>query len=217
MNSADARVPMYDMCMKNLIKGTLLMAILVAQLGAQSAAPPNAKEIHDKSRDDAKCGIMYGKSHWFSFCAPDGWTLDNGVGKKIGLFAILYPNGSSWESARVSGTFMYVNTAAKKEDNDTVAQFMASDTDNVKKNVQSAVVNKGVPIKIGSLNAQVNLFAPGGYNRYEAVAYIDSPKVFITYVISSVNEEAFKRDYPAFVRLVQTHIFFGTEVTIEDK
>jgi hypothetical protein len=35
---------------------------------------------------------------------------------------------------------MYVNTAAKKEDNDTVAQFMASDTDNVKKNVQSAVV-----------------------------------------------------------------------------
>ena len=50
---------------------------------------------------------------------------------------------------------MYVNTAAKKEDNDTVAQFMASDTDNVKKNVQSAVVNKGVPIKIGSLNAQV--------------------------------------------------------------
>ena len=112
---------------------------------------------------------------------------------------------------------MYVNTAAKKEDNDTVAQFMASDTDNVKKNVQSAVVNKGVPIKIGSLNAQVNLFAPVGYNRYEAVAYIDSPKVFITYVISSVNEEAFKRDYPAFVRLVQTHIFFGTEVTIEDK
>jgi hypothetical protein len=80
---------------------------------------------------------------------------------------------------------MYVNTAAKKEDNDTVAQFMASDTDNVKKNVQSAVVNKGVPIKIGSLNAQVNLFAPGGYNRYEAVAYIDSPKVFITYVIRS--------------------------------
>src|ERR1035441_8734317 len=165
--------------MKNLIKIMLFLAVFVAQLGAQNPALPNAKEIHDNSRDDAKCGIMYGKSHWFSFCAPDGWTLDNEVGKEMSIFAILYPNGSSWESARVSGTFMYVNTSAKKDDNDTVARFMASDADNVKKNAQSAVVKKGEPIKIGSLNAQVLLFAPGGYNRYEAVAYIDSPKVFI--------------------------------------
>ena len=179
MVSSDQHIPLYYMCMKNIIARIFLLVILVAQLGAQSASPPNAKEIHDKSRDDAKCGIMYGKSHWFSFCASDGWTLDNEIGKQMGLFAILYPNGSSWESARVSGTFMYVNTAAKKDDNDTVARFMATDTDNVKKNVQSAVVKKGVPIKIGSLSAQVNLFAPGGYNRYEAVAYIDSPKVFI--------------------------------------
>jgi len=194
-----------------------LLVVFAASLGAQNPAPPNAKEIHDKSRDDAKCGIMYGKSHWFSFCASDGWTLDNEIGKQMGLFAILYPNGSSWESARVSGTFMYVNTSAKKDDNDTVARFMALDADNVKKNVQSAVVKKGEPIRIGSLNAQVLLYAPGGYNRYEAVAYVDSLKVFIMYVMSSVNEAAFKRDYPAFVRLVQTHIFFGTEVTIEDK
>jgi hypothetical protein len=203
--------------MKNLIRGMFLLVVFAASLGAQNPAPPNAKEIHDKSRDDAKCGIMYGKSHWFSFCASDGWTLDNEIGKQMGLFAILYPNGSSWESARVSGTFMYVNTSAKKDDNDTVARFMALDADNVKKNVQSAVVKKGEPIRIGSLNAQVLLYAPGGYNRYEAVAYVDSLKVFIMYVMSSVNEAAFKRDYPAFVRLVQTHIFFGTEVTIEDK
>ena len=160
---------------------------------------------------------MYGKSHWFSFCAPDGWTLDNDVGKEMGIFAILYPNGSSWELARQSGTFMYVNTAAKKDDNDTVARLIASDADNVKQNVQSAVVKNGEPIKIGSLTAQVLLFVPGGYNRYEAVAYIDSPKVFIMYVMSSINENAFKRDYPDFVRLVQTHIFFGTDVTIEHK
>jgi hypothetical protein len=202
--------------MKNLIKLTLLLTILVAQLGAQKNAPaPNEK--HGKSKDNGKCGIMYGKSHWFSFCAPDGWTLDNEVGKEMGIFAILYPDGSSWELARQSGTFMYVNTSAKKDDNDTVARFMASDADNVKQNVQSAVVKKGEPIKIGSLTAQVLLFAPGGFNRYEAVAYIDSPKVIITFVITSKNEELFKRDYPAFVQLVQSYQFMSSNVTIQYK
>ena len=161
--------------------------------------------------------MMYGKLHWFFFCEPDGWTLDNSVGKQMGIFAILYPNGSSWESARLSGTFMYVNTSSKKDDNDTVVRFMASDAENVKANEKSAVVKKGEPIEIGSLTAQVQLYAPGGYNRFEAVAYIDSPKVFVMFVMSSINEDVFKRDYPAFVRLVKTYEFMGTDVTIQDK
>ena len=63
----------------------------------------------------------------------------------------------------------------------------------------------------------VQLFAPGGFNRYEASAYIDSPKVIITFVMTSKNVDAFKRDYPAFVQFVQSYKFMSTNVTIQYK
>jgi hypothetical protein len=63
----------------------------------------------------------------------------------------------------------------------------------------------------------VQLFAPGGFNRYEASAYIDSPKVIIMFVMTSKNVDAFKRDYPAFVQFVQSYAFMSSNVTIQYK
>jgi hypothetical protein len=78
-------------------------------------------------------------------------------------------------------------------------------------------VKKGEPIKLDDLAVPVQLFAPGGFNRFEAVAYIDSLKVIITFVMSSKSEEIFKRDYPAFVRFIQSYKFMSSNVTIEHK
>jgi hypothetical protein len=202
--------------MKNLIKGILLLVLFAVPLGAQTPAPPLA-EGSGMSVDKPNCGMHYGKSHFFMFCAPVGWTLDNSVGEKIGLFAMLYPDGSSLDSAHESGTFMYINTFDKPDDKYTVAKSIAFDADDTKQKSQAAVVKVGVPIKLDDLALPVQLFAPGLHNRFEAVAYIDSSKVIITFVMSSINEDTFKRDYPAFVQFVQSYKFMSSNVTIQHK
>jgi hypothetical protein len=56
---------------------------------------------------------------------------------------------------------------------------------------------------------------PGAYDRYEAVAYIDEPKVLVLFVISSKDKHVFKKDYSSFEQLVRSFKFLGSSVTIE--
>lgn len=202
--------------MKKTIGGALLLMIVTAQLGSQSAVP-KVKKDNDQSVHTNECGMPYGKGFWFSFCAPNRWIVDNSIARDVGLNAVIYPAGSSWDSARESGTFMYYNTSQKKDENSTISQLMASDAAEVKRHEQSAIVKKGKPIQVGGISVPVQLFAPGGFNRFEAVAYIDSPNVIILFIMSSKNEDIFNRDYDSFVRLVQSYKFQGTDVVIKDK
>jgi hypothetical protein len=135
----------------------------------------------------------------------------------MGLNAVVYSAASSWDSSRQSGTFMYYTTSQKKDESATVSQLMITDAAEVKRNEQSAVVKKGEPIQIDGIGVPVQLFAPGGFKRFEAVAYIDSPNVIIMFIMSSKSEDIFKRDYESFVRLVRSYKFQGTEVIITDK
>jgi hypothetical protein len=204
--------------MKNLIKLTLFLAVLVAQLGAQNPAPaPAPGSIVGISTSNPNCGMHYGKSHLIEFCAPKGWTLDNGTEYLEGTFGAVYPDGSSWNSAKESGTVMYITTFDKPDKKYTIAKSMAFDANNTMQSAKNAVVKTGDPIKLGDLMILVQLFTPGGFNRYEAVAYIDSPKVIITFAMTSKNEELFKRDYPAFVQFVQSYKFMSSNVTIQYK
>ena len=206
--------------MKNLIKGTLLLAILIAQLGAQNAAqaPVQGSGV-GISTSKPNCGMHYGKSHFFQYCAPKGWTLDAGTSHGEGIDVSIYPDGSSWDSARESGTIMYITTFDKPNNKYTVEKAMAFDADDTKQSAKSAVivVKQGEPIKLDDQVVPVQVFAPGGFNRYEASAYIDSPKVIIMFVMTSKNVDAFKRDYPAFVQFVQSYKFMSSNVTIQYK
>lgn len=202
--------------MRIVIGGALLLIVFTAQLGSQSTEPKVKKDSDQSAHRDA-CGMPYGKGFWFSFCAPDGWIVDNTIARDAGLYAVVYPAASSWDSARQSGTFMYYSTSRKKDESATISQMMVTDAAEVKRNEQSAVVKNGEPIQVGGIGAPVQLFAPGGFKRFEAVAYIDSPNVIIMFVMSSKTEDIFKRDYKSFVRLVQSYKFQGTDVIIMDK
>lgn len=57
----------------------------------------------------------------------------------------------------------------------------------------------------------------GAFHRYEAVAYVGEEKVLVMFVISSKNEAIFKRDLPAFVKLVQSYGFLTSNVNVEHK
>ncbi|MGA3372608.1 MAG: hypothetical protein ABSC48_12685 [Terracidiphilus sp.] len=204
--------------MKNLVNGILLLAVLAAQLGAQTAQPAPAQGSGvGISTNKPKCGMHYGRSHAFLFCAPSGWTLDNSTSYMDGVFASLYQEGSSWESAKQSGTLMYITTFDKPNDKYTIAKAMAFDAKDTKKSEKSVVVKQADPINLDDLSAPVQLFAPGPFNRFEAVAYIDSPKVIITFSMTSKDEDAFKRDYPAFVQFVQSYKFMSSNVTVQYK
>jgi hypothetical protein len=204
--------------MKNPMYGVLLLAVLAAQLGAQTATPAPAQGSGvGISTSNPNCGMSWGKSHSFLYCAPKGWTLDNGTDYLPGAFGALYPDGSSWNSAKESGTVMYITTFDKPNEKYSIEKAMAFDARETEKSVKSAVVKKGEPIKLNDLDVPVQLFAPGGFNRFEASAYIDSPKVIIMFVMTSKDEGAFKRDYPAFVQFVQSYKFMSSNVTVQYK
>jgi hypothetical protein len=201
--------------MKILSVGMCFLLTAVLQVNAQ-VAPLRPKAGGGKETKEGNCGLLYGKDHSLTFCAPDGWQLDNGILNDQGIFAVFYPVGSSWQEAKDSGTMMYINVVGKPTDS-TVAQMMAADADDAKRSAPSTQVQPGEAIKIGELAAPILRFAPGAFNRYEAVAYLGEEKVLVMFVMSSKNEEFFKKDYPAFVRLVQSYKFLSSNVTIEHK
>lgn len=201
--------------MKILTVGAMLLFAVALQAGAQQA-PPNSNAAGGGKAPDGNCGLLYGKDHSLTFCAPDGWALDNGIMNDQGIYAVFYPAGSNFQDAKDSGTFMYFNVVGKAPDA-TVAKMMDDDAKQVKHDARAAVVVKADPIKIGDVSVPVLRFAPGAFDRYEAVAYIGQEKVLVMAIISSKNEALFKRDYPAFVQLIQSYKWLSSNVTIEHK
>ncbi len=197
--------------MKILAAGALFLLTAALQAGAQQA--PISNVGGGKAPND-NCGILYGKDHALTFCAPDGWVLDNGIMNDQGIYAVFYPAGSSFQDAKDSGTFMYFNVVGK-DPGATVAKMMAGDAKQVQHDAPAAVVIQSDPIKIGDTSVSVLRFAPGAFDRYEAVAYIGEEKVLVMAVISSKNENLFKKDYPAFMQLVQSYKWLSSNVTFQ--
>lgn len=201
--------------MKILATGTLLLFASVLQASAQQA-PPSSNPSGGGKAPEGNCGLLYGKDHSLTFCAPDGWVLDNGIMNDQGIYAVFYPADSNFQNAKESGTFMYFNVVGKAPD-ETVAKMMAGDADQAKHDAPASIVKQGDPIKTGDVPVPTLRFAPGYSNRFEAVAYIGEEKVLVMVVISSKNEDLFKQDYPAFVRLVQSYKWLSSNVTIQHK
>jgi hypothetical protein len=96
---------------------------------------------------------------------------------------------------------------------------MASDAEDTKRNAPESLQKACETIKLDKAPegpaAPVQCFAPGAFERFEAVAYIDSPKIIAIVVMTSKNEHSFQRDYPAFLALVKSYSFFSSNVTIQ--
>src|ERR1017187_9021755 len=88
----------------------LCLILLVAPLGAPSLAQQSAAP--KTSLKNLNSGLIYGKNHAYWLTAPKGWILDNKSGVSQGLFAVFYPQGSSWAKSSV---VMYTNTSSKEE------------------------------------------------------------------------------------------------------
>ena len=213
--TGQTQIQRYNPRMKILSVGTVLILAAALQVSAQQTQPIPKEDGGGKSKE-GNCGLLYGKDHSLTFCAPDGWTLDNTIMNDQGVYAVFYPADSNWLDAKESGAFMYINVVTRAADS-TVEKMMAGDAKDAKQFEPSAVVVPGEPIKIGDVSVPVQRFAPGGFKRYEAVAYVDQSEVLVMFIISSKEESLFKRNYPAFVKLVQSYKFLSSNVTIEHK
>jgi hypothetical protein len=193
----------------------LFLLAAALQAGAQQTTPSSNAGGGGNAPND-NCGLLYGKDHSLTFCAPAGWVLDNGIMNDQGIYAVFYTAGSNFQDAKDSGSFMYFNVEGKDPDA-TVAKMMAADAKQIQHDAPAAVVVQSDPIKVGDVSVPVLRFAPGAFDRYEAVAYIGEEKVLVLAVISSKNEGLFKKDYPAFLTLVQSYKWLTSNVAIQHK
>lgn len=199
--------------MKIIPAGTLLLLALSIPVSAQEG---QANTGGAKNTKDANCGLLYGKNHSLTFCAPQGWVLDNGIMNDQGIYAVFYPEGSDFPTAKETGAFMYINVVPRDADS-PVEKMMADDVNESKQSAPQSVVKQGEAIKIEDRSIPVLRFAPGAYDRYEAVAYVGEEKVLVMFVLSSKSEKVFAIDYPYFVQLVQSYKFLSSNVTIQHK
>jgi hypothetical protein len=161
---------------------------------------------------DAVTGIIYGPEHAFAVTAPSGWVLDNKSGVEQGLWAVLYPTGSSWQDSNV---VMYINTASKAGD-PTLEGLIKGDLERQRKESPSLTIAPGEPLALqDGTKARVNHFSGDKWGNHESVAYIEAPTVWVMVVLSSRDEPAYKAALPAFGELVKSYKFLTTKVDIK--
>ncbi|MDR3675730.1 MAG: hypothetical protein P4N24_09585 [Acidobacteriota bacterium] len=167
-----------------------------------------------KSADDKPCGIVYGESHAFTICAPKGWELDNSILNDQGIYAAFYPTGTTWNRAKESRTVMYINTSGKGTGDDELAESMKGDVERTKKQAPMVKITEVARIKTPDGDARVQQFEHSMYDRFEAVAYLDSPKIIVLFVMTSKDGKSFERDFPAFQELVKSYKFLSSHVEV---
>ena len=184
-----------------------------------ASSSPSAKA------DDMPCGMIYGKDHFLSVCAPAGWVLDNDNPEmaKNGVFATFYRTEFTFREAMAQHTIMYVNVVPKGKGEQSASEMMRSDAARTKQESPNLVIEQAKPILVPTdkntpaIQVPVQRFLNDYHGAYEAVAYVENDKTIAMIVISSVSNDLLNRDYADFVRLVQSYRFIGSDVTIQHR
>lgn len=158
-------------------------------------------------------GIIYGPGHAYSVTAPEGWILDNQIGRQWGLHAVFYHSSKTWDTALAR---MYVNTSAP--DSGMTADPLARARADSIKFVHD---NPGIRITVADtirisdeIYAIVRHFAGDRYGNFEAVAYVAEKTITPQIVLTCQTEEAFNEALPAFKQLVRSYRWIGETVIV---
>jgi len=191
--------------------------MLWATLMRGQDVPPSDSQAKS---DDPPCGMIYGKNHFLSICAPSGWTFDNSILVSQGIYATFYREAFTFKEAVAWHTIMYVNVETKGEGQQNATELMKLDAEKTRRASPKLVLQHGSLIVIPgdkgttAITVPVQSFLNGYQGSNETVAYIENDKTIVMVVISSVSNELLQKDYPDFVKLVQSYRFFSSNVTI---
>ncbi len=183
----------------------IIMAIFLLALCA------NALAVEKKELNAA---IIDAPNAVFTISAPEGWTLDTSSGKLDGLPAVLYPKGSSWQSASV---VMYVNNVPKDAQlSADLKDFIKDETDSFKENHPKILIKDSKPLPVaGGRLAVVKEFSGDKWGNYEAVAYISENKTFTTFTLSASNKNDYIKALPSFRIFVGSYTFLTSDVRVK--
>ena len=162
----------------------------------------------------AGAGIVYGSHHAFMIEAPPGWVIDNQAGVPLGLYAVFYRNGESWQEGTA---VMYVNTASPDSGRaaDPLCIFAEDSARFVRVTPTMRIVRAPSLQTHDHHVAYVRYFSGASNGRYEAVAYITETTVTPMIVLSSKTQAGFQSALPAFDQLVESYSFLTSDVQEE--
>ena len=171
------------------INPSFLTALLLTATMANSGAQPSVG------------GIVYGPKGAFNISAPKGWKLDPTAGSDDGLPCVLYPDGSTWETA---DPLMYAKIASTTYENyeafekDAIADMKKNRPGFESKRIASGKTAGGQPYFI-------NEYSPTkAYKRLERVAYVQLPKA-VAYIVFSADEKlAYEKHQSALEEAVKS-------------
>jgi hypothetical protein len=146
-------------------------------------------------------GIVYGPKGAFNISAPKGWKLDPTAGADQGLPCVLYPEGSTWETA---DPLMYAKIASTTfEDYEAFAKEAIED---MKKNRPGFKMKRIASGKTaGGQPYFINEYQPTKtYKRFERVAYVQLPKAVAYIVFSADDKSAFEKRQGALEEAVKS-------------
>ncbi len=186
----------------------LLIAIVIVL-----TSPVLAQQATGAKLQSGDSCLMYGKDHLFAIKAPTGWKVDAATGQKLGLHAVMYPEGSSWRDATAT---MYTNFVHKESDAPTIEKIVANDIAGYKRDSPSVVIADAESLSLGTGKERVIVksFRGDKGNNFEEVAYIDESKVVIMIVLSARTEKDFLSALPLFREMVHSYRFVSDSVTI---
>jgi hypothetical protein len=145
-------------------------------------------------------GIVYGPKGAFNIAAPKGWKLDPTAAADRGLPCVLYPEGTTWETAE---PLMYAKIAhTSYEDYELFAKDAIEDMEKTRgskmKRIESGKTADGLPYFI-------NEYSPSEtYKRFERVAYVQLPKAVAYIVFSADTKSAFQKHQKALGEAVKS-------------
>ncbi|MBP7864324.1 MAG: hypothetical protein KA419_00130 [Acidobacteria bacterium] len=150
-------------------------------------------------------GLLFGENYLFRITAPDGWVLDNQSGRTMGLDAVFYPKGESWEKTEIR---MYVQVWQKEGKG--LKEIVEEDIRNYRKTFPALKVGDEEPIRLTSGKAAlVKQFVGGNDGAVESVAWFDEKRVVVALVLSAKSVPFFDAARPDFVKLVLSYDYLG--------
>jgi hypothetical protein len=163
--------------------------------------------------NESKAGLIYGKDNSYFISAPDGWILDNESGRNQGLFAVLYPKGSTWNNAV---GMMYSKAIRKDSEINSIEAYVKNDLNEFKKEAPKIKVEFKNEIKLDK-NRIAMIFEWSGdeYGNIESSAYIEEKNVIVLITYNCRSMEFYKTNYSKFIETVRSYSFFTDKVNVK--
>lgn len=167
---------------------------------------------YSNAQDSIRTGLIYGHDHSYYLTTPPGWVIDNQNGRELGMNAVFYPKGSSWDDAETVMYTTYISFDSSK--NETVKDVIAADSIQYKKTSPQLRIKKQTPVKIGK-NKKAIVYSFSVEGNYEIAAYLEEKKGVILIVISSKNKNGCINNYKSFESLIKSYRFLTDKVNIK--